>query len=232
MTILIKPRYMFAIGASLALLKNVQLSLIDKPHVIDEMRIPFVGPVEERGLDATLERGGWINVPMHWDSVDKALWNAFVPLTWGSWLVNSKLLYATWLDESGYYSAYSVVLDRPLENKDYKVIPGNDRIRTLKIKGNHWLLQSLVKSANYTVTTSDRLIYGDTTSGNKTMTLPAAATPQPYTAFSFWNQVGANSLIVASADLIDGAASVSLAAGVRADFYSNGATWKRVIYYT
>ena len=227
------PTHYFAIGASLAALKNVEITLDYPPHVLDDSvdrRIPLLGPSRERTLDGALSRQGNVEVNMQWDLVTMSGHNTLVPLLWGDWLTASAALYASWLDESGHYSPFSVTLERPVSGEHYKNTNGL-YLQNYTIPGYKWTLQTVTKAASYTVTTSDRLIYVDTSGASRTMTLPAASAPQPFTVFSFVKTSASNNMVIDGdgSELIDGATTKTLTAlNARADIYSDGSAWYSV----
>jgi len=221
------PQFYFAIDATLAALKNVETVVTHPPHVLPQQRIPLLGPVRKQTLDKAVHRVGSINVDMQWDLMFLADLNTFILTEWGDYLTASKALYASWLDESGHYSPFSVTLERPVEGEHYTVADPV-HVRELRVPGYAWTLQSVTKTSNYSVTTSDRLIYVDTSGGSVTLTLPAAASMNPYTVFSFVKTSASNNLVLDGngAETIDGAATKTLTAlNVRADLYSTGSAW-------
>lgn len=217
----------FAIGASLAALANVETALRFPPHVLDPTtRIPLLGPIRRQTLDRAVQRNGAASVAMTWDMVRDDALQAFIVATWGGYTTASKALYASWLDESGHFSPFAVTLERPLQGEHYTL--SNGWVQQLRIPGYGWTLQSATKSANYTVTASDRLLYVDTTSGNVTLALPAAATPGAYTLFSAVKTAAGNNLVLDpnGSELIDGASTKTITAlNARVDFYSDGTAW-------
>ncbi len=83
------------------------------------------------------------------------------------------------------------------------------------------------KTADYTVTTADYTVIGDTTSGNKVFTLPTAASASGYT-FVFKKIVSANTLTIdgAGSETIDGATTKVLSTQwTSVTIHSNGTAW-------
>lgn len=223
----------FALGTSLATLKNVETYFDGPPHVLAEgsdHRIPLLGPNRTKTMDKALSRSGDITMPLQWDGFLFADFNVFVPAIWGNWTTSFAAAYASWMDESGHYSPFSVTLERPVSGEHYRNVNGIIG-QKLVIPADAWTLQSVSKSTNYTVTTSDRLIYVDTSGGSVTLALPAAATPNTYTIFSAVKTSASNSLIVDpnGAELIDGASTKTVTAiNARLDFYSDGSAWHTI----
>lgn len=222
------PESLFAIGASLAALENVETPLGFAPHVLQPgSAIPLVGPRRRQTLDRAVQRNGAINVAMQWSMLRKSALLDWIVATWGDYLTASKALYASWWDETGHYSPFAVTLERPVENEHYRVVNGT-WVADVRVPGWGWTLQKVAKSGDYTVTTSDRLIEVDTSGGDVTLTLPAASAPNPYTVFSFVVVTAGNDLILDGdgAETIDGDATKTLTAlNARADLYSTGAAW-------
>lgn len=224
------PRCFFCVGTSLATLTNVEFLLGKAPSVLPGERIPLLPPLRRVMSDNSVQRNGKVNVPMKWDVLTHGALEAAIAAWWGGYTVSSAELYAVWLDESRYYSPFKVSLERPLPGEHYQDV--NPRfLQDLIVPGTDWRLQSALKTANTTVTAADRLLYVDTSAGSRTMTLPPAATPAPYTPFSFIKAHVSNSLIIDGdgAETVDGAATLTLTAlNARAVLYSDGARWRSV----
>lgn len=213
----------FALGTSLAALANVETITEYAPHVLPTQVIPLQGPVVRRVLSGATVRNGAVDMPMQWDVMKLSALRALLTTYWG-YTTASANLYASWLDETGHYSPFSVTVARPYSGSDYQI---NDSMwaRQIVLTAFNWTLQSVTKTANYTVTTSDRLIYCDTTSGSITLTLPAASAPGANTVFSFIKTAAGNTLTVqrAGGDTIDGTTNVSVTAvNARVDVISDG----------
>lgn len=215
--------YYFALGASLAALANVESITEYAPHVLPSQVIPLQGPVVRRSLSGAVVRNGAVTIPMQWDIMKLSALRTLLTTYWG-YSTASASLYASWLDETGNYSPFSVTVSRPYPGEDYQI---NDQIwaRQINLTAFNWRLQSVTKTGNYTVTTSDRLIYGNTAGGNITLTLPAASAPGADTVFSFVKTSASNTLTIQrdGADTINGGASVALSANnARLNIISNG----------
>jgi hypothetical protein len=84
------------------------------------------------------------------------------------------------------------------------------------------------KTANYTITSSDTVIFADCTSGNVTITLPTASSVSGYRFIVKRTDSSTNSVSVArsSSDTIDGATSHNLGAQYTTmSFVSDGSNW-------
>lgn len=219
------PDCYFALGTTLAGLANVETLTGFAPHVLPAQAIPLQGPRAQRTLSGAVVRSGAVNVPLLWDIMTLAALRNLLTTYWG-YSTASANLYASWLDETGHYSPFAVTVSRPYPGDGYQV---NDQAwaKEITLAGHNWTLQSVTKSANYTVTTSDRLVYGNTGSGNVTLTLPAASAPGANTVFSFVKTSASNTLTVqrAGGDTINGGTSVSLSAlNARVDVVSDGSS--------
>lgn len=213
----------FAIGTTLANLTNLEALTGYAPHVLPAARIPLRPPNARRVLSGAVVRTGAVAAPMQWDVMKLSDLRALVTTYWGD-AKDSAALFASWLDETGRYSPFAVTVQRPYIGEHYQI---NDSVWAKEIALNafDWRLQSVTKTANYTVTTSDRLIYANTGGGSITLTLPAAAAPNANTVFSFVKTSAANTLTVqrAGTDTLDGGTSVSLTAlNARLDVVSDG----------
>ena len=213
----------FALGTTLANLTNLETLTGYAPHVLPAARVPLRGPIARRVLSGTVVRNGAVATSMQWDVMKLSDLRALTTTYWGD-AKDSASLFASWLDETGHYSPFSVVVQRPYVGEHYQI---NDTVwaKEIRLDAFDWRLQSSTKTSNYTVTTSDRLIYANTASGNITLTLPAASAPNANTVFSFVKTAAANTLIVqrAGSDTLNGGTSVSLTAlNARLNVISNG----------
>lgn len=213
----------FALGTSLAALANVETITEYAPHVLPTQVIPLQGPTTRRVLSGAVVRNGAVGMSMQWDVMKLSALRTLLTTYW-SYSTASANLYASWTDETGHYSPFSVTVSRPYPGDDYQI---NDQTwaRQVNLTAYNWTLQSVSKTSSYSVTTSDRLIYCDTTGGTITLTLPAASAPGANTVFSFVKTVAGNSLTVqrAGGDTIDATTSVSVTAvNARVDVVSDG----------
>jgi len=132
------------------------------------------------------------------------------------------------LDESGHYSPFTGYLEKPR----FTPKAGGDLHAPVVFPLSGLQLQSVTKTANYTVTTSDRLIYGNTTSGSVTLTLPNANTVGAHTVFSFVKTAAANNLVIDGdgSQRVGGASTQTLTALYsRLDIVSDGSSAWTVI---
>jgi hypothetical protein len=166
------PDCYFALGTTLAALANVETITEYAPHVLPTQVIPLQGPAARRVLSGAVVRAGAVTMPMQWDVMKLSALRTLLTTYW-SYTTASANLYASWLDETGNYSPFAVTVSRPYPGDDYQI---NDQTwaRQISLTAYNWTLQSVTKTSAYTVTTSDRLVYANTTSGSITLTLPAA----------------------------------------------------------
>ncbi len=207
------PFCYFAIGTTLANMANVETAMEFPPQVRDELRIPLLAPVRRRTLDNAVQRNGSIDVPLRWDILKLSALNTFITSYWANYTTSSAALFASWMDETGNYSPFSVTLERPLQGEHYR-IQDPVWLQELRIPGYGWTLQSVTKSSDVTTTTSERLVYVDTSGGTRTMTLPALAGVTSDTVYSFVKTSASNTLTLDgnSSETVDGNATKSVTA--------------------
>lgn len=224
----------FGAGATLAGITNFEMVVSGVANHLDNGRIPYSGPVATRLMDSFLRRDGKINNQLVFDDAtdtDRMALNLFL---FGDQLTNCAELYVTALDEFGFYTPYLAVVDRPYELQNY--IPVNETYyRNGLILPLNWCrIQSVNKSANYTLSINDGLLYVDTTSGDVTITMFAASAINANVPRGIVKTTAAHNLIIARAgsDLIDGATSKTLTAkNARADLYSDHvSTFTSILY--
>ena len=190
------PTTYFAAGTTQANMTNIELTSGVVFHVIDFGSIPLVNPVKTRALDGMALRNGKIvgrlvaDVPL--DSQRRAL----NTMLFGNQTTDGRELYVSAIDEDRYYSPFLAFVDRPVEIDDYQPVTGGVYNRALVLTLFHCRAQSATKTSNYTVTTSDRLLYADTSGGNVTFALPAVAGVTPFTIWRFVKTAAANSMIL------------------------------------
>lgn len=222
----------FAFGTTLANMVNLQLTTEEAGVVISPAggrAMPLMGGVRV-GNAASLKRGGFANGLLVYPSLDRDAFNALVLAVWGDFTTAKKAGYISMIGEDGYYSPFSCVLERPyLEDHyglTYGLIPVDVRIPVMD-----GILQSVTKTSNFTRTTAERLVYGNTAGGNITDTLFAAASATPYTIYSAVKTSASNTYTIDpnSSETISGASTLALTAlNARADFYSDGTAWHTI----
>jgi hypothetical protein len=217
------PDAYFALGTTLAALANVETITEYAPHVLPSQTIPLQGPVARRVLSGAVARNGAVVMPMQWDIMKLSALRSLLTTYW-SYTTASASLYASWLDETGHYSPFAVTVSRPYPGDDYQI---NDQTwaKQISLTAYNWTLQSVTKTGDYTVTTSDRLVYANTAGGNIVLTLPAANAVNANTVFSAAKTAAGNTLTVqrAGADTVNGGTNTTATAlNARIDLISNG----------
>lgn len=221
----------FAIGTTLANMVNLETVVSVPPTILDDGPAPLVGSVVTRLASGATRRDGFVRHVWRLDLAFRAEFNALMTtLTGAHFTAQSRALYISTIDETGHYSPFACYVERPYPQEHYSLTFGG-YIRSLSVPFNALRLQSVTKTANYTVTTSDRLIYADTSGGHITLALPAAASVTPNTVYSFEKTAAANVLTLDGdgSELINGSATLALTAlRSRADLISNGTAWTSV----
>lgn len=220
-----QPVY-FCLGSSLSGLANLAATYSLTAHVLPSNFVPLTGAVQRRANSGRRRDDGAIASSLQIDIAERADLNTFMNAVFGGWTTPSLKRYMTLIDENGYYSPFYGWIEKPT----YQIASGGMLVN-IQFALNDLVLQEVTKSANYTVTASDRLVKADTTSGSITLALPAAASVGAYTPFAFVKTASANSLILNpdGSELIDGAATKTLSAQYsRVDIVSNGSAWVTV----
>jgi hypothetical protein len=221
----------FAIGTTLAGMVNVGTLLSTEPiYVPPDGRVPLVGSVNKRANGKLLrdgfKNGRWVTI------TEQEELNTFLLSIFGSYTLDYKSLYVSTLDETGHYSPYLCNFERPSTVDETMVqTTGGVYLSPTVFNLSDCILQTLTKTANYTVTTSDRFIYANTASGSITFALPAVAGVVINTVYSFIKTSASNSMILDGngGELVAGAATLTKTAlNARVDIYSDGAKWLTV----
>lgn len=225
------PITYFAYGTTLANMQNFENVVSDpSPHVMSTSHMPLMGNVKTRLLSGRIRRDGDLNGALIWDYMSYASWRALVYATMGSFTTASAQLYVTTITPEGYYSPFLVWVEQPYPNDGWTA-RNQAFVQPVAMPITGAVLQSATKTANYTVTTSDRLVYANTASGNITLTLPSAATVTAYTVYSFQKTSASNDLVIDPPGLetLDGATSQTITAlNARVDIVSDGSNWLSV----
>lgn len=198
----------FCYGTTLAGLANVQTKTVIPPHVLGEsLRTPVLGGVRRRSLAGRLRADGWINSVLAFDFLAQADLDAFVYATLGGYTTPSVQMYFSLLDITGHYTPYLGYMATPSFS-----VSGGGYPRNVVFELTNLSVQSSTKTSNYTITTSDKLTYGNTASGSITFTLPALAGVTANVPYSFVKTSASNSLVIDGdgAELVNGAATQTL----------------------
>ena len=135
-------------------------------------------------------------------------------------------LYMTLIDEDGHYSPFLLRAEKPTFQVSNKAL-----VRQIVFPLWNCVLQSATKTANFTVTTSTRLLYADTASGSITFALPAVAGVNANTVFSFVKTASANNMVLdpSGSETIENASTLTVTAQYeRVDVYTDGSAWYRL----
>jgi hypothetical protein len=216
----------FAIAANgtLASLVNVTTLTEFDPTILPEYLTPLTGKVRRKTYAGVMRHDGYIDSALYFDVMRVSYYRTFMNTVFGGFTTPSKAVALTLLTEDGYYTPFTGRIEKA------SFTPVNDVwIRDVRFPLSNLIKQSSTKTANFTVTTSTRLLVGDTTSGDITFALPALAGVTANTVYSFVKSASANSLILDpnSSELIEGASTYTLTAQyARVDIYSDGSQWK------
>jgi hypothetical protein len=157
-------------------------------------------------------------------------WRALVLAAFGTYSLVSRELFVTTIDSAGFYSPYLCFVEQAHIGENRRAFnelwQQEVRVGLVNLR-----LQSVTKTASATLTTSERLTLADSTSGNVTLTLPAAAAVTAETVYSIVKAASANNVVIDpnGAELIDGALTKTLTAlNQRVDIVSDGAAWRTV----
>lgn len=217
------PEFYYAIGTTLANMANIETTYNMTANTLDAEGIALVPPSKERVASGSVVRNGKVNTALAFSTVSVVDFRAFVYGVFGNLTTNSASVFISAIDEFGYYSPFSVTIDRPYVD-NYEVVNSGWRQRVI-VPCFGWTLQSVTKSSNATTTTSERLVYGDTSSGNVTLTIPFASTVPPNTAYSFIKSAASNTLTLlrTGSNVINGSTTATLSANnERIDLISDG----------
>lgn len=221
----------YAYGTTLAGLANIESVTRIPPFTNETNAARLVGRVGTR-----LGSGGWrwdgaLTGALTWDVLDREAYDALIIALFGNYTTSRARLYFTVIDEAGRYSPFLFHVDRPVSGA--YVNYGSVTELELVLFGG--VLQSSIKTSNYTMTASDRLVYGSTAGGSVTLTLPAASAVAVDTVVSAEKLGAANTLTIqrGGSDTINGGTtSLTLTANAsRYDLYSDGVSaWKTLPY--
>lgn len=183
----------YAIGTTLANMVNVETYFETPPYSLEGAVIPLLGNQKTRTGEFSARRDGVIRAQWNFSEATHANFNTFIYAIFGNFTTASKPVYISSIDETGFYSPFLVHIDKPHAGEDYRIV-NRYWIADLVIPLFDCQLQSVTKTSNYTVTTSDRLVYANTAGGNITLTLPALASVTADTIYSFQKSASANVL--------------------------------------
>lgn len=223
------PSTYFALGTTLANMVNVETWVEIPAHVLEEGVAALSGPVRTQLMDGSIRRDGIIPHAWRFDFESLAQFRTLIYQVTGAFFTaQSRQVYISTIDETGYYSPFLCTVEKPYPQEHFRM---QWWVKDIIVPFHDLALQSVTKTADYTVTTTDRLVYADTTSGNITLTLPAANTVTANTVYAFQKTAAANTLTLDAngSETIDSAATVALTAlHSRYDLISNGSSWTSI----
>ena len=189
----------FAFGSTLANMVNIEtLSGGLPPDFLPDrggMPIPLMGAVARQILSGRVIRQANINGAMVFDAFQDghATLNGLLYAMYGNLTTASKQFYFSAPDSSGSFSPFQgYIVNTYLGQTAKEGVSGIPFDLVFPLVS--CVLQSVTKTADYTQTSSDRLIYVDTTAGDVTITLPAASSPNANTGFSLVKIASANTM--------------------------------------
>lgn len=214
-----------AANGTLASLVNVTTLTEFDPSIEEEFLTPLTGKVKRKTYAGVMRHDGYIDSTLYFNVMRLSYYRAFMNTVFGGFTVASKAVALTLLTEDGYYTPHLGRIEKP------SFAYANEAwLKNVRFPLSNLIKQAVSKSANYTVTTSDRLINVDTSGGSVTLALPAIAGVAQNVPFSVVKAVsGSNNLVINpdGAETIEGASTYTLTALYsRIDFYSNGSEWK------
>lgn len=217
----------FAIAANgtLASLVNVTTLTEFDPSIEEEKLTPLTGKVRRKTYAGVMRHDGYIDSELFFNVMRVSSYRTFMNTIFGGFNVASKAVALSLLTEDGYYTSFVGRVEKPTF-----AYANEAWLKNIRFPLSNLIKQTVSKSANYTVTTSDRLINVDTSGGNVTLALPALAGVAQNVPFSFVKAVsGSNNLVIDpnGSETIEGASTYTLTALYsRIDVYSDGSQWR------
>lgn len=216
----------FGISAAgtLSGLVNVETLAGFAPSALPEFLTSLTGKVKRRTSAGTGRADGFLDSILAFDVMRWSDYRTFMQTVFGGFTTPSKAVALTLLTEDNYYSPFTGKIEKPTFTlvNDYW-------IRDVRFPLSALVLQAATKTGNFTVTTSTRLLYADTSGGSITFALPALAGVTANTVYSFQKVSASNSLVLNpdGSETIEGASTYTLTANyARVDIYSDGSEWK------
>lgn len=205
-------------------IKNIEANYCDFPASSIERLVPFTSRAPRRLANGAIREDGYINAELAFEIADRADLNDLMYAVFGGWTVASVERAISLMDESGHYSPYLTWIGKP----SFRTARGGTYRLEVVFPLSNLRLQSTTKTANYTVTADDRLIYCNTGSGSITLALPAVATVNPYVMYSAVKTAAGNTLTINpdGSEEIENAATYAVTAlNARIDYFSDGVSW-------
>lgn len=217
----------YAIGSTLAGMVNMSTYFRYPPKSVRSAQpAPLLGGARRRSLAGLGRADGHINSNLVLDFASQSEYETFVYAVFGSFTTFSVARYFTLFDTSGHFSPYYGYIEQPTINWET-----SDALTNVVFPLANLVLQSATKTSNFTVTTSTRLLYADTSGGSVTFALPAVAGVNANTIFSFVKTSASNNMVLDpnSSEQIAGASTLTVTAQYeRVDIYTDGSAWYRL----
>ncbi len=213
----------FAIGTTLANMVNIESTYGLIANVLPDARILLTGLVRRRSLSGLGRHDGWSSGVLRVGFSTQTEMRAFMNGVFSGYTTPSASVYMTLIDEEGYYSPFSVVIDKPAFS-----VANSELLRGIEFPLTKATIQTANKTGNFTVTTSTRHLTADTSGGSITFALPAVAGVTANTVFSFVKTSASNTMTLDpnASETINGASTYAVTANYsRVDVYSNGSQW-------
>lgn len=214
----------YAIGAALNSLVNMSSYFKFSPKSVRNAQpAPLRGLVRRASLSGRGRADGFINSALTLDFSSQAQYEAFIWTIFGGFETENVQKYMTLFDASGHFSPFYGWIGQPTINWET-----SDALTNVVFPLTDLTLQTVTKTNNASVTTSERLVYVDTSGGDRTMTLPAVAGVTANTVYSYIKTASANSMILDgnSSETINGATTLTKTAQyARVDIVYDGSQW-------
>ncbi len=190
----------FSFGSTLAAQTNIETYTLFPPDFLPDrggMPVALQGGVSRQLLSGRSIRQGFMNGAMVLDAFQDGhdTLNTLLYALFGGLTIASKRWYFIAPDASGHYAPFQGYIGNPYLGQTAKESV-NGIPYDLVFPLTACVLQSLTKTANYTVTTSDHLIYADTSSGSITFALPALSGVTADIVYRFLKTSASNSMIL------------------------------------
>jgi hypothetical protein len=219
----------FAIAANGTLTSLVNVTTLTEfdPSIESEFLTPLTGKVRRKTYSGIMRHDGYIDSVLFFNLMRVSYYRTFMNTVFGGFTTPSKAVALTLFTEDEYYTPFLGRVEKAA------FTPVNDVwIRDVRFPLSNLIKQTVTKSSNASLTTSERLVYGNTAGGNVTLTLPAASAIGANTVVSAQKTSASNTLTIqrAGSDTVEGGTSVALTANYgRYDLYSDGVSaWKVV----
>ena len=224
------PECYFAVGTTLATLQNIETIVTEPPNVQPDRLIALTGGVRVRTLDKLAHHVGDINSGLAWWFLSQADLDNLHNTLFGNYPVfsSSVIRYVSVLDESGRYSPFLCVIEKPRIGRDYRLIDTGSGYENYVLPLYDLDLQYVSKNEIATLTASERLVLANTAVAGYTLTLPLANAVNANTVVSIVKTATVNTLSVArqGSDTLNGGTAVITLTAVnsRYDLVSDGAS--------